>query len=159
MARTEPTAPQQKFLDGIAAGLFPVQAARAAGYKAPDEEAKRLLKVPYLQPLLADIRATHEHEMHMTRAKVHRVITDAIEMARLQADPAVMIRGAEVIAKMCGYNAPEEKRIELTAPLRRIRGKFETLSDEELLLALPDHSSVVDAVYEDAGNMPEKEAA
>lgn len=69
----------------------------------------------------------------MTREKVMNGFLEAIEMARIQADPKVMINGWTEIGRMCGYYAPELKRIDISLSAKRMVDKFETMSDEELL--------------------------
>ena len=58
---------------------------------------------------------------------------EAIDMARTLADPAQMINGADKIAKMMGYYAPETKRIELTGDTAVLGNRLRNMSDQDLL--------------------------
>lgn len=69
----------------------------------------------------------------LKRLDVVAGIMEAIEMGRMMADPQAMIKGWTEIAKILGHYAPEVKRIEVTASQGKIRAKYESLSDEELL--------------------------
>jgi hypothetical protein len=44
-----------------------------------------------------------------------------------------MIAGWREIAKVCGLNAPEVKKVEVEAKVRALRGQYAALSEEELL--------------------------
>lgn len=79
----------------------------------------------------------HRNELssaaQINRGDVIAGFMDAIDMARLSADPGSMIRGWSEIGKMLGLYAPEVKKVEVTAGQRVIQSKFEVMSDEELL--------------------------
>jgi predicted transcriptional regulator len=68
----------------------------------------------------------------VTRQDVVEGIQEAIEMGRMLADPQAMIAGWREMAKICGFYAPETKRIELTIGAANVKNKFEMLSDEDL---------------------------
>lgn len=59
---------------------------------------------------------------------------EAIDLARLQADPAIMMLGWEKIAKLMGFNAPE-KHIQLQANMtdEQTRQALAHYSDAELM--------------------------
>jgi len=130
------TAMMQKFVDGIEMGLFPVQAAQAAGYKNPGVEAPRLVKDSVVRAELERIAEQNRKEMAMTREKVQQIVIDGIEMGRTMADPMAMIRGAQELNKMCGFYAPEIKKFELGASQRRLQTKYEEMPTDKLLEAL-----------------------
>ena len=69
---------------------------------------------------------------------------EAIDMARTMADPANMINGADKIAKMLGYYAPETKRLELTMDQNLLQNKLRSLSDDELADLASSRATVVD---------------
>jgi hypothetical protein len=71
-------------------------------------------------------------------------ILEAIEMARVIADPGVMIKGWVEIGKILGHYAPEVKKIEITTNQRHVRHQLESMSDEDLL-AIIDDQAVQDA--------------
>lgn len=62
-----------------------------------------------------------------------RGLKEAIDDAKILADPSAQISGWREIAKICGYYAPEIKSITLTAGQLQKRGELEVLSDEQLL--------------------------
>ena len=76
-------------------------------------------------------------EVEITRADVVQGIKDAIERARLQAEPATEIRGWVEIGKILGHYAPETKKLLLSDDQDRVIRKLESLSTAELL-ALAD---------------------
>jgi len=142
------TAMMQKFVDGIEMGLLPVQAAQAAGYKNPGVEAPRLVKDSVVKAELERIAEQNQKEMAMTREKVQQIVIDGIEMARIMADPMAMIRGAQELNKMCGFYAPEVKKLELNAPQRRLQTRYEEMPTDKLLEVLGE-GNILEGEFEE----------
>lgn len=63
---------------------------------------------------------------------------DAVRIARTANDPQSMIKGLSEIAKMLGFYAPEEKRVNLTMSQERMKRGLENLTDEALLRMAED---------------------
>jgi phage terminase small subunit len=79
----------------------------------------------------------------VTRAKVLEELQAAIEVARLKDDPMAMIAGWREIAKICGYYAPERRKLEVSVDGAALQAKFAAMSDEGLL-ALADGRELSD---------------
>jgi hypothetical protein len=129
----DPSQQQDTFLQGLDLGLTPTQAAKRANYKDPRNSAKQLMAMPHLSEKIKEIVHKVRKEYALSRADVQRGIMEAIEMARLQADPLVMIRGFQEVNKMCGYYAPEEKRITLTDAQAGGIQQMQTMPLDELI--------------------------
>jgi hypothetical protein len=69
----------------------------------------------------------------ITRADVIDGFMEAINIARLAADPASMIKGWSETAKVLGLYAPEVKKIEMSMNQQRLQSKFESMSDADLV--------------------------
>lgn len=106
-----------------------VEACKAEGLKV----YANLSTDPRFQAVVAKERRKNELVIEMTREKAMNGFMEAVEMARIQADPATMIKGWTEIARMCGYYAPDTKKIEVSVSAKRLVDKFETMSDDELL--------------------------
>lgn len=76
------------------------------------------------------------------RLDVVEGIIDGIEMARMQGDSGNVIKGWGEVGKILGHYAPEKKILELSVTDQRLRSKFESMSDEELLAL--QRGSVID---------------
>jgi succinate dehydrogenase flavin-adding protein (antitoxin of CptAB toxin-antitoxin module) len=63
----------------------------------------------------------------------------------MQADSGNMIAGWREIGRMCGYYAPEVKKIDVNITAKRAIDKLETLSDEDLLQMIEDSSQIIEA--------------
>lgn len=123
---------QLLFVKAYAQGMSASAASRAAGYSNSDT-GHELLKRPHIQAALVAEQKEYRKQAKISRDDVLGVITDAIEMARTMSDPATMIRGADSLAKVLGYNAPEVKKLEIQGNAKRKLDKYSTMSDEELL--------------------------
>jgi phage terminase small subunit len=60
-------------------------------------------------------------------------LQEAIEIARIKADPAAMIRGWVEVAKMCGLYAPVRRHVEISASSAELAVRIREMRDEELL--------------------------
>lgn len=121
----------EAFANAIIEGASESDAARAAGYHP--SAAQRVMRQEDVQLHLAAAREEITDTTTIRRLDVLNVFLDAIEMARTLADPANMINGADKVAKMMGYYAPETKRIELSMDQKVLDSKLKQLSDAELM--------------------------
>jgi phage terminase small subunit len=80
----------------------------------------------------------------MTRKKVMDGLLEAINIAKIQADAGVMVAGWREIGKMCGYYAPEVKKIELSVTTRRVVDQLEVLSDDDLLKIVDENAQIIE---------------
>ena len=128
-----PTPKEETFLQGKEMGMPDHRAAAFAGYSNPTAEAKRLRTKPHIAMRLADIEQQHQREMDISRHDVQRLVLEATEMARIQADPMAMLRAAQELNKMCGFYAAEVKEIRLSDDQTKRKKQMELASDEELL--------------------------
>ena len=123
---------QEAYVEGILDGKTKSEAALDAGYAHATASAA-IERQASVQQALAERREELSSATQITRAGVLNGILDAIEMARTMSDPQAMLAGFRDISKMMGYNAPEVKKVEVTASQGRLRHKMESLSDEDLL--------------------------
>lgn len=111
------------------------QAAIRAGY-APGSAysaASRLLRNDQVRAAVAERQGAIARDVELDRQRVIAEILDTIELARVQADPATMLKGWVEIAKICGFYAPERKQVEVSVSAKRMVDQFEAMSDAELL--------------------------
>ena len=137
---------QDAFVDGILKGKDRNVAARDAGYV--DKNDGRALpsvaeKQKNIQRALAEARAELSSAAQISRADVIDGIMEGINMARLAADPATMIKGWTEVGKILGHYAPEVKKVEITDNQKRLQSKFTAMSDEDLLRVIEGECSVV----------------
>ena len=110
-------------------------AAIRAGYSARSAHvtACRMLKDPVVQAAVAERQALVAEELEITREKVMRGLLEAVEIARLQADPAALVKAWSELARMCGYYAPVKQQLDVSVSAKRMVEHFEVMSDAELL--------------------------
>lgn len=119
------------------------EAAKLAGC-TPQNAGHVVKKSTDVKAYLEEHRSELRNAAQIQRGDVVAGFMEAIDMARLGADPSAMIKGWSEIGKMLGLYAPEVKKVELTAGQRNIRSKFEIMSDEELLEIAEGRANVVD---------------
>lgn len=109
-----------------------VAAARRAGYVSKNA-AKTALARPQVAHALAMRRAEVARDLKMSREKVLEGIMEAIEMAKIKAEPMTMISGWREIGRMCGFYEPTKTKVELSLNTDSILTQMSSMSDDELL--------------------------
>lgn len=127
------TMKQQQFVMFWAQGESIPNAALKAGYCDKGTIAYRLVKMPNVLKLKHEFEAKWEADNQMSRQKVMNGMLEAIEMAKLMAEPASMIAGWREIGKLCGYYAPVEHKVKMDITGNIVLDKMNSLSDAELL--------------------------
>ena len=136
--------PKQKlFVEGLLRG----QTQSLAGYGNVHGTANRLMRMPKIHEAVAYLHRKHEKASQMTRKKVMDGMLEAIEMAKLQAEPATMVNGWREIGRMCGYYAAERKILDVNITAKRAVDKLETLSDAELLEMIDKDSDMIEGEF------------
>jgi phage terminase small subunit len=124
---------QRIFVAAIVRGDTPRLAAQKAGYSRPITCGDVALKSKKIQAAIRFSYAKNAQAAQMTRQKVMDGLLESISIAKLQADAGVMVAGWREIGKMCGFYAPEVRKIDISVTTRRVVDQLETLSDDELL--------------------------
>ena len=126
---------QLAFVDAYSIDGNAARAARAAGYAEGSAKvvACRLTKDNRVAAEIAKRRAANAAKLEITKEQVLAQIVEAINMAREQQNPAVMISGCVQLAKLCGFYEPERVEMALGLESERLRAKFAAMSDVELL--------------------------
>ena len=134
---------QRKLMaDLLLEGAPKSDAARAAGYHPSSVD--NVMRQEDMQQYLADARGQIEDVTTLRRVDVMNIFMEAIEMARIQADPSQMINGADKVAKMMGYYAPETLKLEVEQNSKALQNKFRQLSDAELYELAAGRAKVID---------------
>lgn len=126
---------QLAFVDAYSVDGNAARAARAAGYAEGSAKvvACRLTKDNRIAAEIAKRRAANAEKLELTKEQVLAQIVEAINMAREQRNPAVMISGCVQLAKLCGFYEPEQISVEIGTDVERFRARVAAMSDEELL--------------------------
>ena len=123
-------------------GATESDALRAGGYHPVG--GRNVMRKEEVQDMLAEARAEVEDLTTIKRLDVLNLFMEAIDMARTLADPGQMINGADKVAKMMGYYAPEKRLVELSVGQNVLQAKFQQMTDEELLEIAAGRAKVVD---------------
>ena len=118
--------------EAVLDGKNMTEAAKIAGcsqQNAHDIVKKRDDVVAHLEKHRAELSSAAQ----IKRGDIVAGFMEAIDTARLAADPGSMIRGWVEIGKMLGLYAPEKVEVTMTVGQRNIQSKFEIMSDEDLL--------------------------
>lgn len=125
---------QRLFVDEYVLCNNASEAARRAGYseKTAGAIATENLQKPAIRQAIEALRSDNAARLDLTRQDVLAGILEAIEMARVMADPTAMLAGYRDLARMCGFNEPEVHRVEASPSASAVVARFVAMSDEEL---------------------------
>ncbi len=138
------TEQQRVFVENIIKGKGPGVAARIAGYSQPEAQGPVILRSTKVQDAIRSLYKKHEKQADMTRKKVMDGFLEAIEFAKLQADAGQMIAGWREIGRMCGYYAPEVKKIDINVTAKRVIDRMEVMTDDELLKMVEENAAIIE---------------
>lgn len=141
--------PFEKFeaIQKIASGEVPTQVFRDMGYAQPDQQASKFMQDPDVQQQVMAIQRQVAARYDVTRDDVVQGFMEAIQDAKILADPQAQISGWKEIGKMLGYYAPKEVRNTTEVTHKgEIVGRLQSLSTEELV-RLANAGNIVDAEF------------
>ncbi len=127
------TSRMKEFVKLWAQGETILSAAVRAGYNDGGTYAYRLAKDPAILKIYHREKEAYAAAVGMTRQKVMEGLLEAVEMAKIQADPTAMIAGWREVGKMCGYYEPVKKQIDVNITGNVVMQRLNKLSDAELL--------------------------
>ena len=127
------TTRMKEFVKLWAQGESILSAAIRAGYNDGGTYAYRLAKDPAILKIYHREKEAYAASVGMTRQRVMEGLLEAVEMAKIQADPTAMIAGWREVGKMCGYYEPVKKQIDVNITGNVVMERLNRLSDSELL--------------------------
>lgn len=133
---------QKAFADAILEGKSQADAARVAGYHPAT--AHKVMRQENIQSYLAEARQEITDITTIKRMDVIDIILEAIDMARTLADPSQMINGADKMAKIMGFYAPETMKLEVSQNTAVLSQKYKQLSDDELFAIASGRAKVIE---------------
>lgn len=129
-------------------GMTPMKAAEYAGSKNPNAYVQNTFKSDkWLMGEWERIQQERLKRAKITREVVEDIVLEAVDIARIQAMPGEMIRGASELNKMCGFYTPEKVDVKIEATLKRVQTEFESLTDEELIQLMGDRLDPIEAEF------------
>jgi hypothetical protein len=134
------------FADAVLNGSTQSEAARIAGYHP--QNATQVMRQEDVQCYIEEARNEISDLSTLKRLDVVNILLEAVDMARMMADPGQMINGADKLAKMMGYYAPETIKLEVEGNQSALAAKFKSLTDSELLEIAAGRAKVIDGSCE-----------
>lgn len=123
-------------------------AARAAGIPSPNVQGPLLSKHPKVQAAIAREREEYAKASGVTKKAVIDGFIEAIDMARIKADPLAMISGWREVGKMCGFYEPTKTKVEISVSGQVLLQKMQAMTDEELLALAQEQGTPLEGEFE-----------
>jgi phage terminase small subunit len=111
-----------------------------AGYtpQSASGTARDLLALPKIQAAVAAERASYAIASGVTKKMVVDGLMEAVDMAKIKADPLAMIAGWREVGKMLGFYEPTKVSMSVTVGGQVLLSKMNTMSDAELLAEIAE---------------------
>lgn len=133
---------EQSFLYNLEVlGLSTLRAAELAGLGSP----YNVLKKPHMIAARAQYRDSVRGSMDFTRDDVIYGIKEAVDQAKVMADPMAQIAGWREIAKLKGHDKTPNINITLTGTVEDMRRQLQGMSTDALLRMAGDN--ILDADF------------
>lgn len=131
------TPKQKRFIKEYALDHNAAAAARRAGYSANGAKvtASRLLTSPnpVLIAAIQEKEAENARDLGLRREDILQGLIDAVEQAKLIADPLAQVAAWKELGKLCGFYRPESVCKEASDRGRAYMESMASLSDAELI--------------------------
>jgi hypothetical protein len=126
---------KQIFIENLQLRLSPVDAAKAAGFTTNlARVAKALLADEDVQAQIESYRQQLAQKYDTSKDAMLHVLVDAIDIARVQADPKGMVMAVKEVNEMHGHHAPKQVNVEQTHKTpAQIKHKMRQIPDAQLL--------------------------
>lgn len=130
---THITDKQAKFIENkVELGMSDRQAALQAGY-SDKAMASQLARNDKVQGAIAERREAYQEVVQMSRKRVMDGLLEAVDMAKVKADPLSMVAGWREIAKICGYYEPTRVQVDVSVNGKMLLHQMSSMSQEDLL--------------------------
>lgn len=145
---THITDKQAKFIENkVDKGMSDRQAVLQAGY-SDKNVASMLAKNDKVQTAIAERREAFEATVQMSRNRVMTGLLEAVDMAKVKADPLSMVAGWREIAKICGYYEPTRVQVDVSVNGKMLLHQMSSMSEEDLL-KLADQADAIEGEFTD----------
>ena len=139
---------KQTFVEGLTMGLGPIEAVRNAGFDGRLKTvAERLMEDEDVQQMISEYTESLKAKYDVSRESVLKHLIDAMEIAKIQADPKGMVMALKEISEVMGHHAPKQVAVEQHHTVERtdVKRRIRQIPDARLLeLAGEDGFEVVD---------------
>lgn len=122
-------------------------AARQAGFNQPSSSANALMRNPKVIAAVAEERMEYARASSMTKQTVIDGFSEAVDMARILADPVAMIAGWREIGKMCGFYEAKKTEIKISVAGEVLIHRLNSMSDAELLALAEGDPTVLEGEF------------
>lgn len=106
---------------------------------------------PHLMQAREILRKEQLGRLKITKESMLEIGMEAIDLARLQADPETMLKGVGQISKMMGFDAPQQVNVNHTASVEVLKDHVRNMSDADIAAMLGDSDQIIDADFYEVG--------
>ena len=135
------TEQQLIFVRAWASGESVKTASARAGYNDAASFAYRMTKMPNVLKVYRAEKVKYEAAGDMSRKRVMDGLIEAVEMAKLMAEPATMVSGWREIGRMCGYYEPVKHTLDINVKGDVTVRQLNAMTDADLLKVIKGNAA------------------
>lgn len=121
-------------------------AARNAGYASHKAAAFNLMRNPKITKQIAIARAEYAESANMDRKRIVEGFLEAVDIARMKADPTAMVQGWREIGRMCGFYEPQRTVVDVSVSGQVMVQQLQQMTDAQLIQILEEERANSEAI-------------
>ena len=121
-------------------------AARNAGYASHKAAAFNLMRNPKITKQIAIARAEYAESANMDRKRIVEGFLEAVDIARMKADPTAMVQGWREIGRMCGFYEPQRTVVDVSVSGQVLVQQLQQMTDAQLIQILEEERANSEAI-------------
>src|SRR5690606_20870408 len=122
-------------------------AARQAGIPQPGSALLNRVRDPEGLNAISAERDEYAKASGVTKKKVIDGMLEAIDMAKIKADPIAMISGWREVGRMCGFYEPTKHKVEVSVNGQLMMQRIQSMTDEELLALVEEDPNAIEGEF------------
>jgi len=126
----QPLSPrQQKLVEGVGQGMSERAACNYAGLKF----SGHYFKDPRIIAGIAEEKRKNAAAAELKRQDIIDGLKEAVLLSKQVSDPHALIKAWSELGRLCGFYAPEVRKLDISVTAKRVITQMEQLSEVELL--------------------------
>jgi hypothetical protein len=121
---------QRKIAEFVGQGMSWRAAAQHVGMRNNETAWK---SDPRMHEVIREEQAKYAKQAELKREDIIQGLKDAVDLAKMMSDPHALIKAWAELGRLCGFYAPEVKKLDISVTSKRVISQLEQLSERELL--------------------------
>ena len=104
------------------------------------------MRNPKITKQIAIARAEYAESANMDRKRIVEGFLEAVDIARMKADPTAMVQGWREIGRMCGFYEPQRTVVDVSVSGQVMVQQLQQMTDAQLIQILEEERANSEAI-------------